>query len=259
MAARLGLAGRVRARRLAPRRRSARRRTRGSPTIAAATIKAVAVVHNETSTGVTSRHRRRAAGDRRGRTSGAAARRRRSRRSASIDYRHDEWGVDVTVGGSQKGLMLPPGPRLQRDQREGARGVRASARLPRAYWDWEPMISDNAAGFFPYTPATNLLYGLREAVRDADRGRAAPTCSRGTRGIGEATRRAVAAWGLEMLCAQSRGVQQRADRGGDARGPRRRRVSRRSSSSDSTCRSARASASSRARSSASATSATSTT
>src|SRR5204863_8940270 len=76
---------------------------------------------------------------------------------ASIDYRHDEWGVDVTVGCSQKGLMLPPGLGLNAISRKALTASK-SARFPRSYWDWEPMLEDNKAGFFPYTPATNLLY-----------------------------------------------------------------------------------------------------
>ena len=82
----------------------------------------------------------------------------------SIDYRHDEWGVDVTVAGSQKGLMLPPGLGFNAISDKALAAVE-TARLPRSYWDWEPMLRDNATGFFPYTPATNLLYGLREALQ----------------------------------------------------------------------------------------------
>ena len=88
---------------------------------------------------------------------------------ASIDYRHDEWGVDVTVGGSQKGLMLPPGLSFNAVSAKALEACKTS-RLPRSYWSWEEMIRDNKTGFFPYTPATNLLYGLREALRDAVRG-----------------------------------------------------------------------------------------
>lgn len=163
------------------------------------TIKAVAIVHNETSTGVTSNV--------------AAVRRAMDEAEhpalllvdtisslGSIDYRHDEWRVDVTVSCSQKGLMLPPGLGFNAIS-AGALAASASARLPRAYWDWQPMIEDNAAGFFPYTPATNLLYGLREAVRMLQDEGLANVFARHTR-FGEATRRAVAAWGLELLCAQ---------------------------------------------------------
>src|SRR5207237_4892145 len=82
----------------------------------------------------------------------------------SIDYRHDEWNVDVTVGCSQKGLMLPPGLGFHAISAK-AIAASKSARLPRSYWDWAPMMADNTSGFFPYTPATNLLYGLREAMQ----------------------------------------------------------------------------------------------
>jgi alanine-glyoxylate transaminase/serine-glyoxylate transaminase/serine-pyruvate transaminase len=162
-------------------------------------IKAVAVVHNETSTGVTSRIAdvRRAMDD--------------ARHPAlllvdtisslgSIDYRHDEWRADVTVSCSQKGLMLPPGLGFNAIS-EKARAASSFARLPRSYWDWEPMIKDNAAGFFPYTPATNLLYGLREAVCMLMDEGLVNVFARHQR-FGEATRRAVAGWGLEILCAK---------------------------------------------------------
>jgi len=118
---------------------------------------------------------------------------------ASIDYRHDEWGVDVTVGGSQKGLMLPPGlsfNALSPKALEAAKG----ARLPRSYWDWSEMLGPNAKGFFPYTPATNLLYGLREAIAMLEDEGYDNVFSRHDRHA-EATRRAAAAWGLEVLCA----------------------------------------------------------
>ena len=82
----------------------------------------------------------------------------------SIDYRHDEWRVDVTVGGSQKGLMLPPGLGFNAIS-EKALAAAKTNKMPRSYWDWQEMLKTNAAGFFPYTPATNLLYGLREASR----------------------------------------------------------------------------------------------
>jgi alanine-glyoxylate transaminase/serine-glyoxylate transaminase/serine-pyruvate transaminase len=107
--------------------------------------------------------------------------------------------VDVTVSCSQKGLMLPPGLGFNAISAK-ARAAAASARLPRSYWDWAPMIKDNAAGFFPYTPATNLLYGLREAVQMLMDEGLANVFARHRR-FGEATRRAVAAWGLEVLCA----------------------------------------------------------
>jgi len=160
-------------------------------------IKAVAIVHNETSTGVTSRV--------------AEVRRRMDKAGhpallmvdtisslASIDYRHDEWGVDVTVSCSQKGLMLPPGLGLNALS-EKALAASKSARLPRSYWDWEPMIKDNKAGFFPYTPATNLLYGLREALHMLLEEGLENVFARHDRHA-EATRRAVQAWGLEVVC-----------------------------------------------------------
>jgi alanine-glyoxylate transaminase/serine-glyoxylate transaminase/serine-pyruvate transaminase len=160
-------------------------------------IKAVAIVHNETSTGVTSRV--------------AEVRRRMDRAGhpallmvdtisslASIDYRHDEWGVDVTVSCSQKGLMLPPGLGLNAVSQK-ALAASKSARLPRSYWDWEPMLKDNQAGFFPYTPATNLLYGLREALHMLFEEGLENVFARHDRHA-EATRRAVQAWGLEVVC-----------------------------------------------------------
>ena len=161
------------------------------------TIKAVAVVHNETSTGVTSHIPavRRAMDE-----SGHPALLLVDAVSSlgSIDYRHDEWRVDVTVSSSQKGMMLPPGMGFNAIS-AGALAASKSARLPRAYWDWQPMLRDNAAGFFPTTPAINLLYGLREAVRMLEE-EGLPNVFARHRRFGEATRRAVAAWGLELLC-----------------------------------------------------------
>ena len=160
-------------------------------------IQAIAIVHNETSTGVTSRV--------------AEARRRIDKIGhpalllvdtisslASIDYRHDEWGVDVTVGCSQKGLMLPPGLGINAISQK-AIAASKSARLPRSYWDWEPMLTDNKAGFFPYTPATNLLYGLREAIQILREEGLENVFARHDRHA-EAARRAVQAWGLEIVC-----------------------------------------------------------
>jgi alanine-glyoxylate transaminase/serine-glyoxylate transaminase/serine-pyruvate transaminase len=164
----------------------------------AKTIKAVAIVHNETSTGVTSSVPavRRAIDDARhpalllvDAVSSLGA----------IDYRHDEWGVDVTVSSSQKGLMLPPGLGFNAMSAK-ALAAAASARLPRAFWDWQPHIRDGAAGFFPTTPATNLLYGLREAVGMLREEGLPSVFARHCR-FGEATRRAVRAWGLEVWCA----------------------------------------------------------
>lgn len=160
-------------------------------------IKAVAMVHNETSTGVTSRV---AEVRRRMNTVGHPALLMVDTISslASIDYRHDEWGVDVTVACSQKGLMLPPGLGLNAVSGKALAAAK-SARLPRSYWDWEPMLKDNAAGFFPYTPATNLLYGLREAIHMLLEEGLENVFARHDRHA-EATRRAVQAWGLEVVC-----------------------------------------------------------
>jgi len=117
----------------------------------------------------------------------------------SIDYRHDEWAVDVTISCSQKGLMLPPGLGFNAISPKALAAARQS-RMPRSYWDWEPMLRDNAAGFFPYTPATNLLYGLREATAMLLEEGLQRVFSRHCR-HGEATRRAVRAWGLELVAA----------------------------------------------------------
>ena len=164
-------------------------------------IKAVVVVHNETSTGVTSRigDLRRAMND--------------VRHPAllivdtvsslgSIDYRHDEWEVDVTVTGSQKGLMLPPGLGFNAIS-EKALAASKKARLPKAYWEWEGILKANASGFFPYTPATNLLYALREALRMLNE-EGWPNVFRRHHVHAEAARAAVRAWGLELVCENPR-------------------------------------------------------
>ncbi|MFC9648477.1 MULTISPECIES: pyridoxal-phosphate-dependent aminotransferase family protein [unclassified Streptomyces] len=165
------------------------------------TVKAVCVVHNETSTGVTSRiaEIRRAID-----ASGHPALLLVDTISSlgSIDYRHDEWGVDVTVAGSQKGLMLPPGLSFNAVSRKALDASR-TARLAKSFWDWQPVIEANRRGFFPYTPATNLLYALEEALRMlADEGLDA-VFARHARHA-EATRAAVRGWGLEVLCADER-------------------------------------------------------
>jgi alanine-glyoxylate transaminase/serine-glyoxylate transaminase/serine-pyruvate transaminase len=160
-------------------------------------IKAVTVVHNETSTGTESDIPRiRAAID-------AAAHPALLIVDAisslgSIDYRHDEWGVDVTVWCSQKGMMLPPGLGLNA---VSAKALDASrqARLPRSYWDWQPMLDAARSGTFPYTPATNLLYGLRESLAMLGE-EGLPAVFARHRRHAEATRRAVRAWGLEIVC-----------------------------------------------------------
>ena len=161
-------------------------------------IRAVCVVHNETSTGVTSRIAAvRAAIDAAGHPALYMVDTISS--LASIDYRHDEWGVDVTVAGSQKGLMLPPGLSFN-CVGEKALAASKAAKLPRSYWSWEEMLASNKSGFFPYTPATNLLYGLREALAMLREEGLANVFARHARHA-EATRRAVRAWGLEVLCA----------------------------------------------------------
>ena len=160
-------------------------------------IKAVCVVHNETSTGVASRiplvrhaidHARHPALFMVDTISSLA----------SIDYRHDEWSVDVTVGASQKGLMLPPGLSFNAVS-EKALAAHAHATLPRAFWDWSAVLVANEKGFFPYTPATNLLYGLREALAMLRDEGLANVFMRHARHA-EATRRAVRGWGLEVVC-----------------------------------------------------------
>ncbi|HCQ48905.1 serine--glyoxylate aminotransferase [Achromobacter spanius] len=159
-------------------------------------IKAVCVVHNETSTGVTSNIAAvRAAIDRAAHPALLMVDTISS--LGSIDYRHDEWGVDVTVAGSQKGLMLPPGLAFNA---VSARALAAAdtARLPRSYWDWREMLTANAKGYFPYTPSTNLLYGLHEALAMLQAEGLPRVFARHERHA-RATRLAVAAWGLELL------------------------------------------------------------
>jgi len=165
-------------------------------------IKAVCVVHNETSTGVVSR-----IADVRKAIDAAAHPALfmvdTISSLASLDYRHDEWGVDVTVAGSQKGLMLPPGLSFNC---VSAKALEASkkSKLPRSYWAWDEMLSNGKKGYFPYTPATNLLYGLREALKMLlDEEGLDAVFARHQR-HGEATRRAVRAWGLEVLALDPR-------------------------------------------------------
>ena len=160
-------------------------------------FKAVMVVHNETSTGVTSRIPAiRKAIDAAGHPALLLVDTISS--LGSVDVRHDEWGVDVTVSGSQKGLMLPPGLGFTAIS-EKARAAGKSNNLPRSYWDWEEMLKPNANGYFPYTPATNLLYGLREAVAILLEEGLDNVFARHQR-LAAATRAAVDAWGLEVLC-----------------------------------------------------------
>lgn len=162
-------------------------------------IAAVMVVHNETSTGVTSRIPEiRAAMD------GHEALLLVDVISSlgSIDYRHDEWGVDVTVGGSQKGLMLPAGLGFNAVSPK-ALAAAERARTPRSYWDWRPIIEANESGFWPYTSATNLLYGLREALAMLREEGLPNVFARHARHAA-ATRAAVEAWGLEVLAVDPR-------------------------------------------------------
>ena len=166
-------------------------------------IKAVVVVHNETSTGVTSR------------LPALRAVMNRLRHPAllivdavsslaSIDYRHDEWEVDVAVSGSQKGLMVPPGLGFNAvSEKALAASAAKKTASTSTYWDWHQMIRSNASGFFPYTPSTNLLYGLREALAMLQEEGLPRVFARHAR-YGEATRAAVRAWGLDIVCEEPR-------------------------------------------------------
>ena len=164
-------------------------------------IKAVCVVHNETSTGSTSRIKEV----------------RDAINSAnhdallmvdtisglgSLEYKHDEWGIDVTVSGSQKGLMLPPGLSFNAISEKAIKISRTSG-MRRSYWDWEEQIEANRSGSFPYTPATNLLYGLKEAIKMLHEEGLDKVFKRHDRHA-KATRLAVQAWGLEVLCKEER-------------------------------------------------------
>lgn len=160
-------------------------------------FKAVMVVHNETSSGAVSRIPQ------------IRAAMNRAKHPAllmvdtissvcSMEYRHEEWDVDVTVGGSQKGLMLPPGLSFNAVS-EKALKANKTGKMHRYYWDWQEMLTPNRQGFFPYTPATNLLYGLREAIAMMNEEGLENVFARHSR-HGEATRAAVRAWGLEIVC-----------------------------------------------------------
>ena len=160
-------------------------------------IKAVFVVHNETSTGVASRigECRKAIDNAK---HPALYMVDTISSLASIDYKHEEWNVDVTVGGSQKGLLLPPGLSFNAISSK-ALEAHKNSKLPKSYWDWEPMLKNNVNGFFPYTPATNLFYGLDEAINMLLEEGLENVFARHKRHA-EATRLAVKAWGLEILC-----------------------------------------------------------
>jgi len=163
------------------------------------TIKAVLVVHNETSTGV---------------TSGVAELRGVMNRVAhsallmvdaisslgSIDYRHDEWEVDVTIAASQKGLMNPPGLSFNAVSQK-ALAANKTAKMPRSYWDWQGMLKSSETGFFPYTPATNLIYGLQEALQMMREEGLANIFRRHERHA-KAVRAAIRGWGLEIVCTK---------------------------------------------------------
>jgi alanine-glyoxylate transaminase/serine-glyoxylate transaminase/serine-pyruvate transaminase len=159
-------------------------------------IKAVCVVHNETSSGVTSS------------VKAVRAAMKRAQHPAlllvdvisslaSIDFRQDEWEVDVAIGGSQKGMMLPPGLGFNAIS-EKALAASKTAKLPRSYWEWGPMLAQNKTGFFPYTPATNMLFALRESLTMLREEGLQNVFKRHER-HGEATRRAVKAWGLDNV------------------------------------------------------------
>ena len=165
-------------------------------------IRALCVVHNETSTGVTSRiDEVRRAIDNAGHPALFMVDTISS--LASIDYRHDEWGVDVTVAGSQKGLMLPPGLSFNCASPKALEAAKA-AKLPRSYWGWDEMIANGRGGYFPYTPATNLLYGLHEALTILLEEEGLDAVFARHQRHAEATRRAVRAWGLEVLALDAR-------------------------------------------------------
>src|SRR5215469_5007375 len=160
-------------------------------------FKAVMVVHNETSTGATSRIAEiRAAMDRGQHPALLMVDTISS--LGSVDYRHEEWKVDVSVSCSQKGFMLPPGLGFNAIS-EKARAASRTNKMPRSYWDWQEMLKPNANGFFPYTPATNLLYGLREAIAMLQEEGLENVFARHKR-LAASARAAVAHWGLEVLC-----------------------------------------------------------
>ncbi len=162
-------------------------------------IKAVCVVHNETSTGVTSRIPKIRAAINAAKHPALLLVDTVSS-LGSIDFRHDEWGVDVTVTCSQKGLMLPPGLGLNAISAKALEASKTAKSL-RSYWDWGPMLKMNKDGFFPFTPVTNLLYALDEALTMLAEEGLENVFARHDR-LAEGTRRAVRAWGLEILCQE---------------------------------------------------------
>ena len=161
-------------------------------------IKSVMVVHNETSTGITNSVADvRAAMDAAGHPALLMVDSVSS--AGSIEFLQDDWSVDVTIAGSQKGLMLPPGLSFNIIS-EKALAASASAGLPQSYWSWRDALPSNETGFFPYTPPTNLLYGLKEALAMMEEEGAENIYARHAR-LAEATRRAIAVWGVENFCA----------------------------------------------------------
>ena len=163
-------------------------------------IKAIQIVHNETSTGVTSGIREiRQSMDRANHPALLLVDAISS--LGCTDYRHDEWGVDVTISASQKGLMLPPGLGFHAVSNKALEAAKTS-KFPKTYWDWNPILENNEKGFFPYTPATNLLFGLDEALSMLFEEGLENVFERHNR-LAAATRSAVDAWGLENLCENS--------------------------------------------------------
>ena len=184
-------------------------------------IKAVCVLHNETSTGCLSPIAEiRKAIDAAGHPALFMVDTISS--LASTDYRHDEWGVDVTVGGAQKGLMLPPGMSFNAVS-DKALAASKNSKMPKSFWSWEDMLNMNKIGFFPYTPATQMLHGLAAGIDMLHEEGLDNVFARHDR-LAEATRRAVRAWGLEIMCKEREVLLADHHRGDAARRPRRRRV-----------------------------------
>src|SRR5215467_6644165 len=162
-------------------------------------IKAVCVLHNETATGcLSSIAEIRQAIDRAGHPALFLVDTISS--LASTDYRHDEWGVDVTIGGAQKGLMLPPGMSFNALS-DRAMAASKNSKLPKSFWSWEDMLTMNKIGFFPYTPATQMLHGLAASIDMLHEEGHDNVFTRHAR-FAEATRTAIRAWGIEILCRE---------------------------------------------------------